>query len=111
MPLTYEYVFHEEVKSLTAYYRTPLFYPDRGLDMLPLMSWLKFGYVKRVSLDIFGEWMRGSDGKAAQDYLTIGAGFTFEASAFHLPFMFPISILYAYRPTKGVGSVEFRLVF
>ena len=111
MPLTYEYVFHEEVKSLTAYYRTPLFYPDRGLDMLPLMGWLKFGYVKRVSLDIFGEWMRGSDGKAAQDYLTIGAGFTFEASAFHLPFMFPISILYAYRPTTGVGSVEFRLVF
>ena len=111
MPLTYEYVFHEEVKSLTAYYRTPLFYPDRGLDMMPLMGWLKFGYVKRVSLDIFGEWMRGSDGKAAQDYLTIGAGFTFEASAFHLPFMFPISILYAYRPTRGVGSVEFRLVF
>ena len=111
MPLTYEYVFHEEVKSLTTYYRTPLFYPDRGFDILPLVGWLKFGYVKRVSLNMFGEWMRGSDGIVTQDYFTIGAGFTIEASAFDLPFMLPLTILYAYRPIESVGSVEFRLFF
>jgi len=60
---------------------------------------------------MFGEWMSGSDGKVAQDYLTIGAGFTIEASAFDLPFILPLTILYAYRPTEGVGSVEFRLFF
>ncbi|HIO74028.1 MAG TPA: hypothetical protein EYG62_01340 [Candidatus Marinimicrobia bacterium] len=111
MPLTHEYVFHESVTSIRGYYKVPLFYPDGGLDMLPLMRWLKFGYVKRVSLDMFGEWMRGLNGDTVRDYLTIGAGFTFESTAFHLPFTLPLTILYVYSPTEGVGSVKFRLDF
>lgn len=111
MPLTHEYVFHESVTSIRGYYKVPLFYPDGGLDMLPLMRWLKFGYVKRVSLDMFGEWMRGLNGDTVRDYLTVGAGFTFESTAFHLPFTLPLTILYVYSPTEGVGSVKFRLDF
>lgn len=111
MPLGYDYVFHENVTSLKGSYRAPLLYPDGGLDMIPLFGRLRFGYVKRVSADLLGQWLKGSDKDVTKNYFTVGIGTTLDVSGFHLPMVVPISLIYAYKPLEKRGGLEFRLSF
>jgi hypothetical protein len=111
MPLGHTYLFHEHVTSLEGAYRAPLLYPEAGFDMLPFFRWFRFGYVKRVSLDLRAHWLRGKDEGAEIDYLTVGAGGTFDVGGFHLPFTLPVTLLYAYRPLERTGGVEVMIDF
>ena len=111
MPLGFKYRFHDRLTRFGARYKIPLAYPDGGIDELPLLGWYRLGYVKRVSLTAFGDWLRGEDKSDVHDYLTIGIAATFESSILHLPFILPLSLVYAYRLREGEGEFQISLEF
>ena len=106
VPLGHSYLFHQRVTSLKGIYRAPLLYPESGTDLVPFLSWLRFGYLKRVSLDFRAHWLRGVDEGGETDYFTIGSGMTIDVTGFQLPFILPVTLMYAYRPMEGIGGLE-----
>ena len=111
MPLGHGYLFHQRVTSLEGIYRAPLLYPESGIDMVPFLKWFRFGYLKRVSFDFRAYWLRGEDEGIETDYFTIGSGITFDVTGFHLPFILPVTFLYAYRPIERIGGLEVLVDF
>lgn len=111
MPLGFRYRFHDRLTRLGARYKIPVAYPDGGIDKLPLLGWFRLGYVKRISLTVFGDLLRGEDPGGVRDYLTIGLAATLESSVLHLPFILPVSLVYAYRPQEGEGEFRISLEF
>tara|TARA_B100001123_G_scaffold304723_1_gene340307 strand:+ start:2784 stop:5669 length:2886 start_codon:yes stop_codon:yes gene_type:complete len=111
IPLGHSYRFHQRVTSFEGIYRAPLLYPESGIDLVPFLRWLRFGYLKRVSLDLRAHWLRGEEEEGEADYFTIGSGMTFDVTGFHLPFILPVTFLYAYRPLEGIGALEVLVDF
>lgn len=111
MPLGHSYFFHEKVRSFKGAYRVPVLYPEAGFDILPFLKGFRFGYIKRLSLDVIAHWLRGSSEADHTDYLTLGLGATFDMAGFDLPLVLPITLIYAYNPLNNSGSLELNIDF
>ncbi|MBF88121.1 MAG: hypothetical protein CMG75_00405 [Candidatus Marinimicrobia bacterium] len=111
MPLGHKYFFQEKIVSIKGSYRVPIFYPESGFDMVPMLKKIQLGYVKRISFDLFFHWLRGKNEEVRTDFITVGFGSTFEVAGFGFPIVLPVTLFYAYRPLKNSGSLELTVDF